>query len=88
MADIETILSDIDSLSEQLEPGSLGRQGKSKRSNKKHAGRPLAEAHIAERTRKAKGKVYRYYNYCRGTDKEVYLGNADSILEAVKGRKK
>ena len=25
-----------------------------------------------------------YYSYCHGTDKEIYLGSADTILKAVK----
>jgi len=35
------------------------------------------------RAHKVKGRLY--YTYCRGTDKEIYLGDADSILRAVKG---
>jgi len=46
--------------------------------------RKRAEAHIRAHTSKGR----EYYYYIRGTDKEIYLGNADSILEAVKGRKK
>ena len=44
--------------------------------------RKRAEAHI--RAHMSKGREY--YYYIRGTDKEIYLGNADSILEVVKGR--
>jgi len=33
--------------------------------------------------RNVKGKTY--YYYCRGADKEIYLGDAEAILKAVKG---
>ena len=35
------------------------------------------------RSHKVKGKAY--YYYCQGTEKEIYLGSAGSILKAVKG---
>ena len=41
----------------------------------------VTEPHL--RPHKVKGKLY--YHYCRGTDPEIYLGSADSILKAVKG---
>lgn len=41
--------------------------------------RRLAEPHLREH--RVKGKVY--YTYCRGTDKEIYLGSAESILKVV-----
>jgi ribosomal protein S20 len=44
--------------------------------------RRIAEPHI--RGHQVKGRVY--YTYCRGTDREVYLGDADAILKAVKSR--
>jgi hypothetical protein len=44
-------------------------------------GRHKEPAHI--RGHLVKGKVY--YYYLRGTDREIYLGSADSILKAVKG---
>ena len=48
---------------------------------KKHSRiRRIAYPHI--RGHQVKGHVY--YFYVRGTDKEVYLGDADSILRAVK----
>lgn len=31
-----------------------------------------------------KGRLY--YSYCRGSEKEIYLGSADAILKAVKGK--
>lgn len=43
--------------------------------------RRIAEPHI--RGHQVKGRVY--YYYCRGTDREVYLGHADVILKAIKG---
>lgn len=43
--------------------------------------RRVADPHI--RPHKVKGRVY--YTYCRGTDPEIYLGSADTILRAVKG---
>jgi hypothetical protein len=44
--------------------------------------RRFAEPHI--RGHHVKGRVY--YTYCRGTDREIYLGDADAILKAVKSR--
>lgn len=50
-------------------------------------GRPMTnvcgvtEPHI--RPHKVKGRIY--YSYYNGTDKEIYLGTADRILQAVKG---
>lgn len=35
------------------------------------------------RPHKVKGHIY--YSYCWGTDREIYLGDADTILHAVKG---
>lgn len=43
--------------------------------------RRLADPHI--RSKKIKGRLF--YYYVRGTDKEIYLGSADTILRAVKG---
>jgi len=42
--------------------------------------RRIADPHI--RGKKVKGHVY--YYYCRGIDKEKYLGDADAILRAVR----
>ena len=53
-----------------------GGNGRSKRLTNR-----LAEPHI--RAHEVKGK--RYYYYVRGTDREIYLGTANAILEAVKG---
>jgi len=39
----------------------------------------ITEPHL--RPHQVKGRTY--YYYCRGTDKEIYLGTADHILEAV-----
>lgn len=39
-----------------------------------------ADPHI--RRHLVKGRTY--YTYCRGTDREIYLGDADDILRAVK----
>jgi hypothetical protein len=41
--------------------------------------RRVAEPHI--RRHVVRGR--KYYTYCRGVDKEVYLGTAESILGAV-----
>ncbi len=46
--------------------------------------RKLAGAHI--RAHNVKGKLY--YYYVRGTDKEVYLGDAAAVLRAVKKGKR
>lgn len=43
-----------------------------------------AQSHI--RPHKVKGRTY--YSYVRGTDKEIYLGDADTILKAVQAVKK
>lgn len=45
--------------------------------------RKIAKGHIYHRDR---GKN-RFYYYRRGTDPEIYLGDADTILEKVKGKK-
>jgi len=45
--------------------------------------RRIAEPHL--RAHKVKGRLY--YYYCRGIDPEIYLGDADTILLAVKGSK-
>lgn len=37
------------------------------------------------REHKVKGRYF--YTYCRGIDREIYLGTADAILRAVKGVK-
>lgn len=46
--------------------------------------RRIAEPHLRPHT--VKGRTY--YTYCRGTDREIYLGSADAILKAVKGNGK
>ena len=46
--------------------------------DKKPRIRYVAEPHI--RSHKIKGKLY--YYYCHGTDREIYLGTADAILQA------
>ena len=43
--------------------------------------RRIADPHI--RGHQVKGKTY--YFFCRGVDKEIYLGDAVTILKAVKG---
>jgi len=51
-------------------------------STKKHSqktAQPTIRSHMV------KGRPY--YYYCRGTDKEIYLGSARGILKAVKGKK-
>lgn len=53
-----------------------------KRRSTKRQSRKRAEPHL--RAHKVKGRDY--YYYVRGTDKEIYLGDADSILKAVKGK--
>ena len=45
--------------------------------------RRVAEPHI--RGHKVKGR--NYYYYVRGTDPEIYLGDADTILRAVRESK-
>lgn len=45
--------------------------------------RRMAEPHL--RPHKVKGRVY--YTYVRGTDKEIYLGDANAILRAVRAFK-
>ena len=45
--------------------------------------RRTAEAHI--RPHKVKNRTY--YSYVRGSDKEIYLGDADAILKAVRAMK-
>lgn len=42
--------------------------------------RRIADPHI--RAHQVKGK--QYYYYCRGTDKEIYLGDAETILRKVR----
>lgn len=44
--------------------------------------RRITDPHL--RPHKVKGRLY--YSYCRGTDVEIYLGSADAILKAVKGK--
>lgn len=49
---------------------------------KKHSRKtalPMIRAHMVKGTP--------YYYYCRGTDKEIYLGSAKSILRTVKGKR-
>jgi hypothetical protein len=41
--------------------------------------RRLAEPHLRKHV--VKGKVY--YTYCRGIDREIYLGDAEAILKAI-----
>jgi len=43
--------------------------------------RRIAEPHI--RPHISKGRPY--YYFCRGIDKEIYLGDAETIYKAVKG---
>ena len=59
------------------EPGVEKLASSNKRSYRK---RKIAPAHI--RAKLIKDRTY--YYYCRGIDKEVYLGSADLILKAVK----
>lgn len=65
-----------------LSPASLEGQPAKRRSTKKRA-RKKAPAHL--RDHQVGDRCY--YYYIRGKDKEVYLGDADSILEAVRARK-
>jgi len=39
----------------------------------------VREPHIIKKNRGGQ----EYYTYCRGTDRELYLGDADRILQAV-----
>ena len=41
--------------------------------------RRIADPHIRHKTIKGRN----YYYYCRGEDREIYLGTADSVLAAV-----
>lgn len=70
----------IEKLVEEIPPASLDVPLPQRRSTKKRV-RRIAEPHI--RAHQVKGHVY--YTYCRGTDKEIYLGDADAILKAMKG---
>lgn len=68
---------ELEKLVEDMPVGSFGIPLPRKRLTNK---RKTAEPHL--RPHKVKGRTY--YTYCRGIDKEVYLGDADSILQAVK----
>jgi hypothetical protein len=80
MTTFEREIEDIEKLVEQVPLVNLDVTGLKRRVTKRHA-RKLAKPHI--RAHRVKDSVY--YTYCRGADKEVYLGDADSILRAVKG---
>ena len=54
----------------QVSPGQLTKKGS------RHTAEPYLRPH------QVKGKSY--YYYCRGTDKEIYLGDAAAILKAVR----
>ncbi len=71
---------DLKKLVEEIPPASLNVPLPQRRSTKKRV-RRIAEPHI--RSHRVKGHVY--YTHCRGTDKEIYLGDADAILKAAKG---
>lgn len=64
---------------------SFGHDGSKSPSTKKRSYRirRIADPHI--RAHMSNGRPY--YYYCRGTDKEIYMGDADTILQAVKGNK-
>ena len=81
MADIESQLDSIENLVEQLKGGKSNVTTDRRHSTKR--GRRLAEPHL--RAHISHGKIY--YYYCRGADKEFYLGDADSILGAVRKNK-
>jgi hypothetical protein len=83
MAIIETAKTDIEKLVEDIPIVSLDIPIHKKPPTKKRI-RRIAEPHI--RGHQVKGRVY--YYYVRGMDKEVYLGNADAILQALNGGKK
>ena len=71
---------ELEKLVEDIPPASLDipipRTGLTKKRTRK-----LAAPHL--RPHNVRGHVY--YYYCRGADKEIYLGDADAILRAVKG---
>ena len=75
---------ELEKLVEDIPPASLDipipRTGLTKKRT-----RQLAPPRIREHVIEKKGRKYYYYCYCRGTDKEIYLGDADAILRAVKG---
>ena len=80
MTDIETEITELEKLVEDIPPVSLDipipRAGSTKKRTRK-----LAAPHL--RPHNVRGHIY--YYYCRGADKETYLGDADAILKAVKG---
>ncbi|OGN90757.1 MAG: hypothetical protein A2Z70_01375 [Chloroflexi bacterium RBG_13_48_17] len=84
MADVETEAADPGKLVEQKVGVSLALPGPKRRSTKKRAHRRLAEPHL--RKHQVKGKTY--YYYCRGADREIYLGDAGTILMAVAAAKR
>lgn len=65
---------DLEKVVENIPLGRRG-QGAPKEARLKRA-KPYIRGHLIM------GRIY--YYYCRGADKEIYLGSADAILKAVK----
>ena len=80
MSEVEASIGALEKLVNELPAVSFDATVPKRRSTKKRV-RKLAGPHIREHC--VKGK--RYYYYIRGTDKEIYLGDAESILKAMKG---
>jgi len=78
MTEFERELEKIEKLVEEIPGTTLAIPVPKTRSTKRNT-RKLAEPHL--RAHKVKGKTY--YSYCRGSDKEIYLGSAEVILRIM-----
>jgi hypothetical protein len=73
---------DVEKLVENIPGAVLDIPLTEKPSTKKRV-RRVVEPHVRAREVTKNGKKYVYYCYVRGTDREIYLGDADFILQAI-----